>query len=109
MPAGSMEINEQHLAQLRALLQRHVPHAEVWAYGSRVSGGGHQASDVDIVLRNPRDLTKPQDAYWELKEALSESQIPLLVDVLDWARIPESFREEIVKAYVVIQTPRGGG
>ncbi|MBI4827475.1 MAG: nucleotidyltransferase domain-containing protein [Nitrospinae bacterium] len=104
MPAGSLIVREEHLALLKALLLRHVPEAEVWAYGSRVTGGGHEASDLDLVRRDPRDLSRPQKNYWELKEAITDSNTPFLVDVMDWARIPESFREQISKSYVVIQS-----
>jgi len=36
------------------------------------------------------------------KELLQESTIPILVKVLDWNRIPESFRENILKGYEVL-------
>jgi len=109
MPTSNLSVREEHLALIKALLRRHVPDAEVWAYGSRVTGGGHEASDLDLVLRNPRDLSKPQENYWELKEAITESNTPFLVDVMDWARIPESFREQIAKSYVVIQGQDSNG
>lgn len=101
----SIGVEPGHLARLKALLRSHAPRAEVWAYGSRVSGGGHSSSDFDIVLRSPNRLDAPQENIAEIKERLSESDIPFLVDVLDWARIPESFRLEISKEYVVIQKP----
>jgi len=103
-----VDIEPEYLESLKELLRRHVPNAEVWAYGSRVSGGGHDSSDLDIVLRNPDDLNKPQENLIELRDALSESDIPTLVDALDWARIPESFRANIEKRYEVVQKAGGG-
>ena len=38
---------------IEALLREHVPGIEVWAYGSRVNGESHDASDLDLVLRGP--------------------------------------------------------
>ncbi len=35
----------KHLRTLQALLARHAPDAEVWAYGSRVTGRAHDGSD----------------------------------------------------------------
>ena len=32
-----LALSARHLAELRALLERHVPDAEVWAFGSRVT------------------------------------------------------------------------
>ena len=103
---GRLDIKPEWLASLKALLEEYVPEAEVWAYGSRVTGGGHDASDLDIVLRRPDDLSKPFTELWELKDAIAESDIPILVDVMDWARIPERFREEISNKYAVIKSKR---
>lgn len=87
----------------RRLLSMHVPGAEVWAYGSRVRGDNHPGSDLDLVLRHPPDLSVPQANLAILRDAFVESELPILVDVIDWARIPESFRKEIERAHVVVQ------
>lgn len=100
-----IDVKPDHLARLKALLRSHAPKAEVWAYGSRAKGSGHDSSDLDIVLRSPNHLDAPQENIAQIREILSESDIPFLVDVLDWARIPESFRLEISKEYMVIQNP----
>jgi predicted nucleotidyltransferase len=84
-------------------LRAHVPHAEVWAYGSRVTGSGHEASDLDLVLRNSQNLQEETAALYDLKEAFIESNLPIRVDVMDWARIPASFHREIERAHVVVQ------
>lgn len=104
--AEVLQLSPRHLALLRELLQRHLPGAAVWAYGSRVAGKGHEASDLDLVVRNPSDLQMENDGLPALRAALSESNLPLRVDIVDWARIPESFRQEIEAGYVVVQ--RGG-
>lgn len=81
----------------------HAPHSEVWAYGSRVSGGGYEASDLDLGLRNPMNPAAGSPELVELKEAFIESNLPIRVDVMDWSRIPESFHREIERAHVVLQ------
>ncbi|MDP1697807.1 MAG: nucleotidyltransferase domain-containing protein [Xanthomonadaceae bacterium] len=109
MPERSLQtlaLLPQHLAMLRALLQQHLPHAEVWAYGSRVNGNGHDASDLDLVVRQPNDLKQQTPKLGETQEALSESNLPIRVEIVDWARIPASFHREIEQAYVVVQTAR---
>jgi predicted nucleotidyltransferase len=97
----------RHRELLGALLQRHIPTAEVWAYGSRVNGDCHEASDLDLVARNPASPEDELPDLVDLKEALVESNLPIRVDVVDWARIPASFRREIERAYVVVQEGRG--
>ena len=56
LPLQQLSMQPRHLALLRQLLQQLLPHAEVWAYGSRVNGDGHEASDLDLVVRHPADL-----------------------------------------------------
>lgn len=103
--AKTLDVKSEHLEQLKALLRQYAPNAEVWAYGSRVKGVGHDASDLDLVVRSPESPGERQKNLSEIKEVISESDIPILIDVLDWASIPESFHEEISKDHVVIQKP----
>lgn len=100
-----LDLPRQYLTELVALLRAHVPDAEVWAYGSRLHGCAHATSDLDLVVRNPTAPSQAQARLWVLREALSESSLPILVDVLDWARIPDSFRTEIERAHVVLHRP----
>jgi|SRR5665213_2049131 len=98
-----LDLKPGHLRLLQEILEKHAPDAEVWAYGSRVNGGGHDGSDLDLVVRNPVSLDQPQKQLYALRDALSESNLPMLVDVLDWARLPEDFRREIERQRVIVR------
>jgi predicted nucleotidyltransferase len=75
---------------------------EVWAYGSRVNGKAHEGSDLDLVIRTP-DLQKlPVNIYSALKEKIQESNIPIIVELFDWARLPESFHIQILAQHEVL-------
>ena len=87
---------------LEALLREHVPDAEVWAYGSCVTGESHDGCDLDLVVRGP-ELEPLGDGFFQLVEAIEDSYIPILVQTHDWARLPESFHREIERDYVVLQ------
>jgi len=100
-----LDLPPAYLHALRDLLAAHTPDAEVWAYGSRVNGQAHDGSDLDLVLRNPDQLDAPQKNLRRLRAALAESNLPILVEILDWARIPESFRREIQREHVVVAAP----
>lgn len=103
LDAASLHLLPRYLELVRTVLSRHLPQAEVWAYGSRVNGDCHEASDLDLVVRNPVAFDEALPDLPDLKEALVESNLPIRVDVVDWARIPESFRREIERAYVVVR------
>ena len=98
-----LDLQPQHLALLRKLLHQHLPHVEIWAYGSRVNGDGQDASDLDLVVRQPANLKQATPQLWAMKEILVESNLPIRVDLVDWAQIPANFQGEIERAYVVIQ------
>ena len=105
--SNALQLSPQHLTVLRALLAKHVPEAQVWAYGSRVKGGSHDGSDLDIVLRHPKDLTQDVAEWVELQEALQDSPLPMLVELQLWSRLPASFHTNIEAGYVELQAGHG--
>jgi predicted nucleotidyltransferase len=100
----TLDLPPKHLRVVLDALHNHVPHAEVWAYGSRAGHTAHESSDLDLVVRNPSQLEVPQKNLHRLRDALAESHLPLLVEVFDWARIPDDFRQEIQRQPVVALT-----
>ena len=83
-------------------MREHFPDVEVWAYGSRVNGRGHEGSDLDLVLRGPGLQEIPLDQLVDFENAIRESNIPFLVEARDWMRLPERFRREIEGVHVVV-------
>lgn len=109
MPARpTLHLPEHYLRQVNAILQAHLPDAEVWAYGSRVNGDYYEASDLDLVVRWPEDTERSKrfSALMDVKEAFSGSDLPIIVQILDWDSIPQGFRDEILAGYAVIQSGR---
>lgn len=97
-----LDLKPLYRRQLEALLSRYLPGVEVWAYGSRVNGESHSTSDLDLVLRGPGLQKIAAEQIFDFKEALTESNIPILVEVFDWTTLPNSFHTEIERRYMVI-------
>ena len=75
---------------------------EVWAYGSRVNGDAHDASDLDLVIRS-HDLKRiPAAVFGSLYHNIKESNIPILVELKDWALLPPYFHTNIERKYEVL-------
>lgn len=102
---SALRLPPRYLAMVREVLREHLPGLEVWAYGSRVGGDSYEASDLDLVARQPGDLTRASPNLWAAQEAFVASDLPIQVQLVDWARIPDTFHDEIEAAYVVIQRP----
>ena len=98
-----LDLPARYRSEVEALLAEHVPDAEVWAYGSRVKGRSHPASDLDLVLHSPTLEPIPVSQLADLEEALEQSNIPILIQTHDWARLPASFHDDIKQQFVVLQ------
>jgi predicted nucleotidyltransferase len=99
---ASLDLRSEWLEIIQQILAAHLPEAEVLAYGSRVSGTAHEGSDLDLAVRNLHNPQLPVRNLGEVRDTFSESNLPILVDILDWAQIPDSFRKEIERTGVVI-------
>ena len=100
-----LDLDPRSAIILKALIRSHVPFAEVWAFGSRVTRKAHAGSDLDLLIRTPGALHQPVPNLAGLKSAIEESSVPLLVDLHDWALLPGPFQKEIERAHVVFVTP----
>lgn len=106
--APSLHLAPAHRELLLALIARELPHFECLAFGSRTTGQSGPLSDLDLVIRRPDTPEIP--AFSELarfRRALSESDLPFLVDVLDWAAIPAPFRQNISRHAIRIYPDTG--
>jgi len=97
-----LDLRPEWLSTVRQLLAETVPDAEVLAFGSRVNGTAHEASDLDLVIRYPENPEQPNPHLSNLREAFEKSRLPILVDILDWTGIPEDFRREILRGKVEV-------
>ena len=101
-----IDLSPNHLKTVRQILAEHVPACEVRAFGSRVTQSAKKYSDLAVVGVTALD----RNTLARLKEAFEDSDLPILVDVLDWQEISQSFREIIAKDYAVLQKmPAGSG
>jgi predicted nucleotidyltransferase len=99
----SLFLRDKDRDSLLILLDKYLPNVSAWVYGSRVKGGAHDTSDLDVVLRSADLSPIPFGALEDFWEALRESNIPILVEARDWARLPTAFHAEILKCYVVLK------
>ena len=97
-----MLLREKYKQTLQQIFSAVDAPIEVLVYGSRVSGTAHDGSDLDLVIRSS-DLKKlPIDFFMEVKEKITESNIPIVVELFDWARLPDSFHHNIEAKHEVL-------
>ena len=89
-----IDLKPEHLEMVKEILERLLPDGfEAWAFGSRVTGTAKKFSDLDITVIGPRRLTLLE--FGNLREAFSESDLPIMVDVVDYYSTDPSFQRII--------------
>jgi len=101
-----IDLAPEYLNIVRNILRQYVPDAQVWAFGSRVTWTAKEFSDLDLVIIH--DELIPADNMVQIAEDLSESNLPIKIDILEWRSISEEFRKEITKQHYSIYKYRLG-
>lgn len=88
-----IDLPTQHLSTVKHILQQVAPGVTVFAFGSRVNGRAKKHSDLDLGLEAQQSLDWQQMA--RLREAFDESDLPIRVDVVDWAACSPTFKASV--------------
>lgn len=88
-----LDLQPRYLDEVRRILALHAPGARAWAFGSRTSGHAKRFSDLDVVLQAENGL--PIETLARLRDAFSESDLPMTVDVVDWDALDPEFRSAL--------------
>ena len=102
-PMPMIDMRPDDWAMVQRILQAHVPHCEVWAFGSRAKWTAKPYSDLGLAVIGDQPLSLAISAA--LADDFSESDLPWKVDVVDWATTSDAFRAIIERDKVVVQTP----
>jgi uncharacterized protein len=88
-----IDLPESDLATVRNLLAKHLPGNRVYVFGSRARGTAKPFSDLDLAIE--ADAPIPPERIESLREAFSESNLPILVDLVDLRTVSDTFRTRI--------------
>lgn len=96
-----IDIDNLQLELIKRILSETIPKYSVWAFGSRVNGRPQKFSDLDLALVSNEKID------WRiierLKDAFSESDLPIMIDVVDFNSVSENFRKIIFENHSVVQ------
>jgi predicted nucleotidyltransferase len=87
----AIDLSQTELVIVRAILRTHLPPAtQAWVFGSRATATAQRYSDLDLALEAEKPLSL--DVLGDIAEALSESDLPCKVDVIDLRSVDPAFR-----------------
>jgi predicted nucleotidyltransferase len=75
------------------VIRRHLPDPayRIFLFGSRATGSAGERSDIDIGIEGPAPVPHPVLAA--IDEELEEAPTLYTIDVVDFMRVPEKFRQ----------------
>jgi predicted nucleotidyltransferase len=76
-----------------SVVRRHLPDPayRIFLFGSRAAGSAHARSDIDVGIEGPGPV--PRETLAAIGEELEEAPTLYTIEVVDFARVPESFRQ----------------
>ncbi|HBR70304.1 TPA: nucleotidyltransferase domain-containing protein [Candidatus Dependentiae bacterium] len=91
-------VEPEYKKKLIEIINKYLPKAKIYLYGSRARGDHSEGSDIDLAI----DTGKPVNfsIIGNIKEAIEESTIPLFVDVIDIQNASSNFINEIKKEWI---------
>jgi predicted nucleotidyltransferase len=90
----AIDLSQPELAIVQAILRTHLPPTtRAWVFGSRATATARRYSDLDLALEAENPLSP--NTLGDLAEALSESDLPYKVDVIDLRSVDPAFRANI--------------
>lgn len=84
-----IKIETQDYQILQGILSKY-PY-KFYAYGSRAKGTARKFSDLDLCYLE--DI--PDEVIFQIKEELEESNLPFVVELVNWKQMPPKFQELI--------------
>ena len=96
-----IDLEEKYLVEIKRILAEYVPDCEVRAFGSRIEGKARKFSDLDLALVGIEKLDWRKIEL--LKDTFSATNIPIIIDVIDFNAISDEFRKIIENNYEIIQ------
>ena len=96
---NKLNLKQEYIAILYKIFETHFPYVEVLAYGSRVGGDSHSGSDLDLAVIG---LENAANDLKRLRKILNDSNLPFLVDLVQFEELPTSFKEEIRNKHIIL-------
>ena len=96
-----IDLKKELLDKVKQILNANVPQYKALTFGSRIYGTARKFSDIDIALIGPEKIDWRE--IENLKDVFAESDLPMIVDIVDFNSVSKSFKMIINKNYEVIK------
>ena len=103
MPA-EVQLSPSQLTEVISVLNRFVPEARVFVYGSRAKSASHNSGNLDLLVS--ADSAIEWHRLQKLKRAFGDSDLPFFVDVCDEKTMEPNVYALIRSQKLLIKEPK---
>ncbi|RHZ36923.1 nucleotidyltransferase family protein [endosymbiont GvMRE of Glomus versiforme] len=93
-----LQLEKRHWQIIRQILSKH-PY-KFYAYGSRVKGNAWRLSDLDLCYYD----NIPSSVICEMREEFEQSNLPFMVELVNWKNMRPAFQKAIEKDLILISS-----
>ena len=93
-----IDINQDHKDFIQEVLSKYNLIQYAYVFGSRVNFSARKYSDVDLLIKAPEEIDCT--VLLGIKEIFEESDLPLIIDLVDWHSLTEEFQNEFMRKAV---------
>lgn len=99
-----VNLSEEQIGTIRQILAESIDietQYSVFVFGSRVRGDNQTYSDVDLGIEANDGGKLPFDTLLQIKSALSDSNLPFIVDVVDFNNTDPDWKDKVTDRYYI--------
>ena len=92
-------MNQQDLDIIKKIINNYIDinKNKAFIFGSQATGRISKSSDIDIAIEGPK---LDSEIYFEIKNALDESDLPYTTDLVEFCNVSNSF-QKIAKKKII--------
>lgn len=94
-------LSKKNLQILKKILYKYFDKSEIFIFGSRVKNNFKKYSDIDILIKGKKEIDF--SVLTKVGMELDESDLPIMVDIVDFHNITKSFFEQIQDSLISIE------
>jgi len=98
----ALHVNATDLETILQIFNKELPNVEIQAFGSRVAGT-EPSPEADLDLAIVAGHVISLERMIAIERSLAESGLPFAVDVFDFAKLTNEFKNTIEKENVVLK------
>lgn len=102
----ALHVNANDLETILQIFERELPDVEVWAFGSRIAEmEPNPDADLDLAIEAGHIISL--ERMITIERSMAEAGLPFAVDVFDYAKLTNKFKNFIEKEHIVIKEAKG--